>query len=203
MSHGRRLQGLPWQWGPSTGLQALGHAGEMTRRASRAVETEASPEMLYLWICQLRRAPYSYDCLDNFGRRSPRPADPAMRALEVGQPVMTIFSLSDFTVNRSLTISMASGWPSLVFGAITVRYAIVPSAGGRTVLRADLFMPPLDGPLAALRRYLLAWGDLFMMRKQLRTLAALAEEDTADASNASRGISGVSLVSTCRGAGTS
>ncbi len=55
--HGRRLQGLPWQWGPSTGLEALGHAGEMTRRASRAVETEASPEMLYLWICQLRRAP--------------------------------------------------------------------------------------------------------------------------------------------------
>lgn len=130
MSRGRWLHSLPWQWGPSTGVHDLGHADKTTRLASRAVETEASPEMLYLWICQLRRAPYSYDCLDNFGRRSPRPADPAMRALEVGQPVMTIFSLSDFTTNCSLTISMASGWPSLVFGAITVRYAIVPSASG-------------------------------------------------------------------------
>lgn len=178
------LNGLPWRWGPETGFEAAGHVGQSTRLASRAVETDASPEMLYLWLCQLRRAPYSYDCLDNFGRRSPRPADPAMRALGVGQSVMTIFSLCEFAANRSLTVSMNSGWPRLVFGAITVRYAIVPSSSGRTLLRADLWMPPLDGPLAALRRYLLAWGDLFMMRKQLRTLAALAEEDTAEVSTA-------------------
>ena len=151
------------------------------RLASRAVETSADPEDLYLWLCQLRRAPYSYDCLDNFGQRSPRIPDPAMRVLEVDQRVMTIFSLTDFVPNRSLTIRMRPGSPTRMFGAIIVRYAIVPTGKGRTLLRGDLWIPPLGGPLGKLRRSLLAWGDLVMMRKQFRTLASLAEKTSTSA----------------------
>lgn len=171
--------GLPWTWGSTSGIESPHGTGGMVRLASRAVETFASPEDLYLWLCQLRRAPYSYDFLDNFGQRSPRIPDSAMRTLEVGQRVMTIFSLTDFVPNRSLTISMRSGCPTRVFGAITVCYAIVPTENGRALLRGDLWMPPLGGPLGELRRSLLAWGDLFMMRKQLRTLATLAERTPA------------------------
>lgn len=181
MAFERRQAGLPWRWGPTSGIESPRDTGGAVRLASRAVESTASPEDLYLWLCQLRRAPYSYDCLDNFGQRSPRIPDPAMRTLEVDQRVMTIFSLIDFVPNRSLTISMRSGCPTRVFGAIIVRYAIAPKGNGRTLLRGDLWMPPLGGPLGELRRSLLAWGDLFMMRKQLRTLVSLAEKTSARA----------------------
>ncbi|MGO2037218.1 MAG: SRPBCC family protein [Brevibacterium sp.] len=179
MSLEHLVASLPWSWGPNSGIEPPRDIAGTVRLASRAVETNASPEALYLWLCQLRRAPYSYDGLDNFGCRSPREPDTSMRELKSGQRVMTIFSLTDFVPNRSLTISMRAGLPCRLFGAITVRYAIVPVGNGRALLRGDLWMPRLGGPLGDLRRTLLAWGDVLMMRKQLRTLAWLAEQTSA------------------------
>lgn len=175
----RFASGLPWRWGSAEGLAGpgmqTGRAGTHGRLAARAVTTEADSEVLFLWLCQLRRAPYSYDWIDNFGRFSPRIPDPSLTELEVGQEIMTIFVLTEFEPNRSLTVSMRPGWPTRLFGAISLRYAIIPTSDGRVVLRGDLWMPPIGRMLGRLRRYLLAWGDLIMMRKQLRTLSTLAE----------------------------
>src|SRR5688500_981727 len=70
----------------------------------RAVDVAAPAPVTYRWLCQLRAAPYSYDWIDNFGRRSPRELTPGLDALEVGQRVMRIFRLVAFEPGRHLTL---------------------------------------------------------------------------------------------------
>lgn len=179
MLRSRRTIRLPWRWG--SGVAAtVPDCFERTdeadvRIAVRAVAAAATPETLFLWLCQLRRAPYSYDWIDNFGRRSPRDADPSMTKLRHGQSFMTIFALIDFVAGRSLTLQMKPGWPEQAFGAITVHYDIAPTGPSRSMLRATLRMPRIGVRFGGMGRYLLAWGDLLMMRKQLHVLAELAE----------------------------
>ena len=173
---------LPWAWGPPApithpdGEVAAAHGSDL-RVATRAVRSTASPAALFLWLCQLRRAPYSYDVIDNFARRSPRVADPAMMQLRRGQTFMTIFTLVAFEPQRSLTLRMKDGWPTRVFGALDVVYRVDPLPDGDTRLAATLWLPRPPGPLGGLRRSLLAWGDLPMMRRQLLTLSALAAKE--------------------------
>ena len=168
MGHG---DGLPWMWGVPVEPAGLPtpKVAPGSRFAVRAVAMEAPREVGFLWLCQMRRAPYSYDWLDNFGRRSPRQADPSLTDLAVGQSFMTIFELTDFTDSESLTLRMKAGRPTRIFGAITLHYRVETIAGSRS--------RPIGRVLGRARRYLLAWGDLLMMRKQLLTLAALAERD--------------------------
>lgn len=175
--HPASPQGLPWIWGPSISLERP--SAEMSqstdvRVATRAVRSSATPAAIYLWLCQLRRAPYSYDIVDNFARRSPRTPDPTLRTLRRGQTFMTIFTLVDFECERSLTLLMKPGVPTRIFGALIVKYQIDPVPGGGTQLGASVWMPPVGRRLGHLRRYLVAWGDLPMMRKQLQTLSMLA-----------------------------
>jgi hypothetical protein len=41
-------------------------------------------------------------------------------------------------------------------------------------LHAEMWIPLVGRLLPRLRRYLLAWGDLIMMRKQLKVISELA-----------------------------
>ncbi|WP_120004986.1 hypothetical protein [Nesterenkonia muleiensis] len=172
---------LPWAWGAPVVIEApdeLECAGlPQMRLATRSVYTSAEPEALFLWLCQLRHAPYSYDWIDNFGRRSPRQADPGMQDLRVGQRFMTIFILTGYEPGKSLTLRMSPGWPTRAFGTITVKYQISQAAESWSQLSVALWMPPIGRRMGRFRRYLLAWGDVVMMRKQLRVLSELAEQE--------------------------
>ncbi len=175
------IRALPWAWGATaaeceTRYACDDVAGEGSARAIRAVTAEASAADCFVWLCQLRRAPYSYDLIDNFGRRSPREADPELTRLRPGLKFMTLFTLVAFAPGRSVTLRMKPGWPTRPFGGLVLTYQLVEQ-DGHTRLIGVLAMPAIRGPLRRLRRLLLAWADGIMMRKQLMVLARLAERD--------------------------
>ena len=148
-------------------------------RLLRGVDVGAPPDVVFRWVCQFRAAPYSYDWIDNPGRRSPRRPLPWCWDLEVGQTFSTIFTLESFVPDEHLTFRMAPGLGTRLFGPLALTYAIIPITPGRSrllgVMRGSA---PTSRPAAA-RNWLLAWGDLIMMRKQLRTFAQLAEAEHA------------------------
>jgi hypothetical protein len=140
----------------------------------RGITVAAPAAAVFRWLCQLKIAPYSYDWLDNWGHRSPRRLTPGADQLAVGQRVMRIFTLASFEPGRHLTIRLTRGSAGL-FGDIAVTYSVSPKDETTSRLVAKLVIRhPSRLPGRCLRRLLPA-GDLVMMRKQLRTLKALAE----------------------------
>lgn len=139
----------------------------------RALDVDAPAAVLFRWLCQLRAAPYSYDWIDNLGRRSPRTLTTGLDALEAGQRVMTIFRLVDFRRGEHLTL-LSDG---ALFGRVAVTYRVTPRGEGRARLAVKLLAHGGGGLRGALVRRLLPLGDWIMMRKQLLTLRALAERD--------------------------
>jgi hypothetical protein len=142
----------------------------------RAVTVDAPPAVVFRWLCQLKVAPYSYDLLDNGGRRSPQHLVPGVERLVLGEQVM-IFKLASFAVDEHLTISVRR---HRVFGDVAISYVVVPGgAPGTSRLVVKLVTVPARGLAGAVLRHLLPPGDLVMMRRQLLNLKALAEATAA------------------------
>ncbi len=147
----------------------------------RAVTVAADPATTYRWLCQLKIAPYSYDLVDNLGRPSPRSLTPGAEGLAVGQSVMTIFSITSFAVDERLTVRLTKPRALRLFGPFVLSYVVRDAGEGRTRLVVKL-RTRATSRLGDLRRRLLAWGDLAMMRRQLLTLKSLAERDAGEVS---------------------
>jgi hypothetical protein len=135
-------------------------------RLHRAVWVDASASTTFRWLCQLKLAPYSYDLLDNRGRRSPRALIPGAERLETGQRFMSIFSLASFVPDEHITLRSRR---------TAVTYAVRRDGASTRLLARVLFKPPGGRVGAACLGQALALGDLVMMRKQLLTLKALSE----------------------------
>jgi hypothetical protein len=150
----------------------------------RAADVGAPARVLFRWLCQLKVAPYSYDWIDNFGRRSPRWLTPGAEDLKRNQRVMTIFRLVDFEEGRHLTLVMASPWGISAFGSIALSYVVVPVSGASCRLVVKMLVRYPERRPWAWMRWFLPWGDLLMMRKQILTLKRLAEGSLGDAAPA-------------------
>ncbi len=124
----------------------------------------------------MRAAPYSYDWIDNGGRRSPQKLTPGLEELAVGQSVMRIFTLIDFAKDRQLTLRIKHGTGAgSLFGDLAITYLIVPESPERCRLLVKIVARYPRGFTGALMRWGLPWGDLVMMRRQLLNFRSLAE----------------------------
>jgi Polyketide cyclase / dehydrase and lipid transport len=147
----------------------------------RAISIDAPPSTVFAWLCQLRAAPYSYDLLDNTGRRSPRTRTPALTDLAVGQPFVRIFGLTyvfelaAFETDEHITLQPRTGSAMSRFGKVSNTYSVRPDGNGTRLHVRVLF----DGP--RLVGHPLALVNLLMMRKQLLVLKSLAERDALTA----------------------
>lgn len=139
---------------------------EPTLEAWRGVTVQAEAAAVWARLRQVRLAPYSYDLVDNLGRRSPRelldvaepvPGDPFTRAFGLDQ-------------GRVLAVDPGRELTARIMGA-HMSYVVEPQAG---VTRLLLKISARTGRLLA---PVLSVGDLVMARKQLLTLKALAESD--------------------------
>jgi hypothetical protein len=141
----------------------------------RAIDIAAPPSVVFRWLCQLTVAPYSYDWLDNWGRRSPHTLTPGAENLELGQG-MLIGRIVEFERDRHITL-VSEPAPTRLFGPIALTYRIDPAGyGSRLICCLDL---TAESWPARVRAALLSVGDLVMMRKQLLNLKALAEHSVA------------------------
>jgi hypothetical protein len=143
----------------------------------RAVTVNAPAALVFRWLCQLRAAPYSYDWIDNLGRRSPRTLTPGLDRLQPGQRIMTVFELMEFGQDRHLTVALNG--PNALVGRLAITYLIVPETEERCRLVVKFVVAYPPAPIGFVVRRLLPAGDLVMMRKQLLTLKQLAERDAA------------------------
>lgn len=170
--------GRPLNWGateaevagsyPSDGLLA-----PPIIELHRAISVSGSRSHLFRWLCQLKAAPYSYDLLNNLGRRSPRTLTPGLERLEVGQRFITVFALLSFAVDDHITIKV-NRMGRLLFGELMISYVVRDDIFGGTRLVVKLTLPRARR-LGLLRQWFLGWLDLFMMRRQLLNLRRLAE----------------------------
>lgn len=133
------------------------------RAVWRGVTVRATPQQVWPWLCQVQLAPYSYDWVDNLGRRSPRELvghpDP-----EPGQHFST--SGGRFRLGTVLSVEREQHLTARIMGAV-MSYVLEPE-GAHTRLLLKIVVP---GPWAPL----LALGDWPMARRQLLNLRDLAE----------------------------
>lgn len=143
----------------------------------RAVGVNAPAALVFRWLCQLRAAPYSYDWIDNLGRRSPQQLTPGLEHLALGQRMMFAFKIVSFTPDEQVTIRPIGLPGTGSFATAAMTYACLPVTPTQTRLLGKITLRYPNNLLGAATAAVLPLGDLIMMRRQLLNFKHLAERD--------------------------
>ncbi|WP_326557377.1 polyketide cyclase [Micromonospora sp. NBC_01796] len=134
-------------------------------QAWRGVRVNAPAPAVWPWVTQIRLAPYSYDWIDNLGRRSPRHL--------VGLPEPRVgeafSSVGGRERGRILSVEPGTQLTGRIMNAC-MSYVLVPDEHNTTRLLLKVVMR--TNRVVALG---LSVGDLVMARRQLLTFKQLAE----------------------------
>lgn len=143
-------------------------------QAWRGVTVHVPSSDLWPWVAQIRLAPYSYDWLDNFGRRSPR----ELRDLPEPAAGQHFTTAGGRQTGRIVSVEPGVQLTGRIMGAV-MSYVLVPTRGStgrstRLLLKVALEHGRCVAPL-------LSVGDLVMARRQLLNLKRLAEHRATSA----------------------
>jgi hypothetical protein len=136
-----------------------------TMQAWRGVYVEAPAEAVWPWVAQVRLAPYSYDWIDNLGRRSPRD----LAGLPEARAGDRFTTVGGRALGRIVSVDPGKQLTGVVMAAF-MSYVLVPQEQGGTRLLLKVVMRTA--------RWAAPWlsaGDLIMARRQLLNLKQLAE----------------------------
>jgi hypothetical protein len=136
-----------------------------TLRAWRGVDVQAPAEAVWPWVTQVRLAPYSYDWIDNLGRRSPRELV-GMPEPHVGERFTTAGGRE---VGRIVSVSPGKQLTGTIMGAF-MSYVLVSGDQDTTRLLLKVVMRTSRWAAPGV-----SVGDLIMARRQLLNLKRLAE----------------------------
>lgn len=136
-----------------------------TLQAWRGVSVEAPVEAVWPWVAQVRLAPYSYDWIDNLGRRSPRDL------VELPEPRVgdRFTAAGGRQLGRIVSVDPGEQLTGAILGAF-MSYVLVPQ--DRRTSRLLLKLVMRTNRLVAVG---LSIGDLIMARRQLLNFKRLAE----------------------------
>lgn len=137
-----------------------------TLQAWRGVRVEALATAVWPWIAQVRLAPYSYDWIDNLGRRSPR----ELASLPEPQVGDTFTTAAGRGLGRVVSVDPGKQLTGTIMRAC-MSYVLVPYEPGVTRLLLKVVMRTARWAAVGL-----SIGDLVMARRQLLNLKQLAEQ---------------------------
>ena len=147
--------------------------------ATRSISLEAEPDEVFAWLAQMgfgRAGWYSYDLLDNLGRRSATRLEPSWQVRAAGDTVPggpLSFAVTDLARPDHLVLAVLDQHLPGHRVDFTLAYRLRPlrsdGGGTRLVSRARIRVSGLLGrPLTAA----IGAGDGVMVRRQLLGLAA-------------------------------
>jgi hypothetical protein len=130
----------------------------------RGVTIEAPPDRVWPWVIQIRLAPYSYDWIDNLGRRSPQD----VRGLADPVPGEHFTTAGGVRIGRVLAVEAQRHVTGSIAGVVISYVLDAQGDATRLLMKLSAGRGRVVAPLVSL-------GDLVMARRQLLNLKRLAE----------------------------